>query len=130
MKSKITHDVRIQFLKFIGVGVLNTLISLLVIYLLMQLGSDYKLANLAGYVAGVINSFIWNKRWVFDSRKSVWRELFWFGISFIICFALQYMILLVLVEQFNWNKYFSQLIAMGVYTVANFVLNRLITFRK
>ncbi|MEG1586734.1 MAG: GtrA family protein [Bacteroidales bacterium] len=121
---------KIQFLKFIGVGVLNTLISLLVIYLLMKFGVDYKLANLSGYIAGVINSFIWNKTWVFGSKNGVLREMFWFGISFAICYGLQYLLLLMMVEKWAWNTYFAQLVAMATYTVANFILNRLVTFRK
>lgn len=128
--SSISRETKIQFLKFVGVGFLNTGISLLVIYLLMSLGVNYRLSNLIGYIAGVVNSFLWSKFWVFASNKNLLKELILFFISFGICYALQYGALLLLVEQWGWNAYFSQLIAMGVYTVTNFLLNRLVTFRK
>ena len=51
-------DTRLQFIKFISVGILNTLVSLIVIYICMKVGVNYKLSNLIGYIAGVINSFI------------------------------------------------------------------------
>lgn len=129
-KRETKKEIRIQFLKFIGVGILNTLLSLGVIYLLMKLGVNYKLSNLAGYIAGVINSFIWNKTWVFGSKNGIWKEMFWFGISFGICYGLQYGMLVLMVEKWAWNAYLAQLLAMGAYTVVNFFLNRLITFRK
>ena len=124
------RELRIQFLKFIVVGVLNTLISLSVIYVLMLFEVGYKYANLFGYIAGVTNSFIFNKTWVFKSDKNMIKEMFMFLIVFVICFGLQYVILLTLVETCGINKYLSQLLAMGSYTVANFILNRLITFKK
>lgn len=128
---RIGSEFQIQFLKFIGVGVLNTLISLGVIYLCMHVGINYRLSNLIGYGAGVLNSFIWNKLWVFRSKeKNVLWEMFLFGITFAACYGIQYGVLLLLVEKMQINLYLAQLIAMGVYTVCNFLLNRFITFRK
>ena len=72
------RELRIQFLKFIVVGVLNTLISLSVIYVLMLFEVGYKYANLFGYIAGVTNSFIFNKTWVFKSDKNMIKEMFMF----------------------------------------------------
>lgn len=121
---------QVQFLKFLGVGVMNTLISLVIIYGLMGLGVNYKLANMIGYIAGMSNSFVWNKKWVFGSKNAIWKELFWFSVSFAICYGLQYGVLKLMVEKWHWNDYLAQLLAMGFYTVTNFILNRLITFRK
>lgn len=129
-KRELGNKVHIQFLKFIGVGVMNTAISLSIIYAGMAFGLNYKMANIIGYIAGMINSFIWNKKWVFGSKNNVVKELFWFSVSFAICYAIQYTLLLLMVDQWQWNSYLAQLFAMGAYTVSNFILNRLITFRK
>ncbi len=124
-------EARLQFLKFIVVGMLNTAISLAVIYVCMFLGMYYKIANLTGYAVGVINSFIWNKHWVFRAKGgNVYREIGLFGITFLICYGVQYLMLLLLVNQLEVNTYISQFLAMGIYTVSNFLLNRLITFKK
>lgn len=125
------RQTRVQFLKFVGVGVLNTSISLGVIYICMRFGIDYKLSNLIGYLVGLVNSFIWNKCWVFGSRdKNVLKEILLFSFSFVICYGLQYMALIVMAEMLSWNQYLSQFFAMGIYTICNFILNRLITFRQ
>lgn len=129
-KQGVKGKVHVQFLKFLGVGVLNTLISLAIIYITMSFGLNYKLANMIGYIAGMSNSYIWNKNWVFGSKNNVLKELFWFSVSFAICYGLQYGLLVLMVEQWHWNDYLAQLLAMGAYTVTNFVLNRMITFRK
>ena len=71
---KYDKELRVQFLKFISVGVLNTAISLIVIYLLMGIGVNYKISNFAGYILGLINSFIFNKLWIFKTKKNLDRK--------------------------------------------------------
>ncbi|MCL1942678.1 MAG: GtrA family protein [Candidatus Azobacteroides sp.] len=121
----------IRFGKFVMVGVLNTGISLAVIYVLMNIFHvNYKISNLIGYVIGVINSFFWNKHWVFQAKKSgVKREIVLFLIAFGISYLVQYFCLIIMVECFHLNKNLSQLLAMGVYTITNYTLNKFITFK-
>lgn len=60
----------IQFIKYGMVGAMNTLVTLGVIFICKTfLGWNLYLSNALGYIAGVINSFIWNKTWVFRSQK-------------------------------------------------------------
>lgn len=64
-----------QAIKYGVVGLSNTLITMIVIWVMMKLfGCREGLSNLTGYVAGILNSFIWNKQWTFkevppDGRK-------------------------------------------------------------
>lgn len=122
----------IQFGKFALVGVLNTAISLLVFYLLYNLFAiDYVVANFISYVAGVINSFIWNKLWVFHPENgNILREMLIFLLVFGVSYAIQYICLLLLVEHLGVNPNWAQLPAMGVYTLTNYILNRYITFKN
>lgn len=132
LNNKIEKKTILQFCKFIIVGCINTLVSLGVI-LILQNGFDvkYTKANLIGYIVGVINSFFWNKLWVFQKkdRKFV-REALLFLITFLICYGLQYICLRALVEKMHISETWSQLLSMGIYTVANYILNRCITFKK
>lgn len=127
---KYDKELRVQFLKFISVGVLNTAISLIVIYLLMGIGVNYKISNFAGYILGLINSFIFNKLWIFKTKKNLIKESILFIFVFAICYCLQYVALLIMVEKLMWNNYLSQFLGMGLYTVLNFILNRILTFKK
>ena len=60
MKQK-TKTTAVQLVKYGLVGVSNSLITLAVIFVCNELlGLKLMLADVIGYIAGVINSFIWN----------------------------------------------------------------------
>ena len=64
------RDSVIQFLKFSIVGLSNTIVSYLVYAALLFIGVNYIVANIVSYFAGVINSFYWNNKYVFDNERS------------------------------------------------------------
>lgn len=121
-----------QLIRFGIVGVINTLITLIVIYVLQELlHVKYTVANLVGYIAGVINSFFWSKLWVFKKLNSNFmREAVLFLVSFGICYGIQFVALLILVETLHMADTWAQLVSMVVYTLCNFALNKCITFKK
>ncbi len=136
----------IQLLKYGVIGILNTLITLVAFYLLnTKLELPYGIANVIGYVLGVINSFLWNRNWVFKTKNDVKRELFLFVCGFLICLALQLCVSWILLEGLGWKNLPDDIIpffpmqkagqnivmvvAMVAYTLANYVYNRMVTFR-
>ena len=121
-----------QLIRFGIVGVINTLITLVVIYVLQELlHVKYTVANLVGYIAGVINSFFWSKLWVFKKLNSNFmREAVLFLVSFGICYGIQFVALLILVETLHMADTWAQLVSMVVYTLCNFAMNKCITFKK
>lgn len=68
-----------QFLKFVAVGVMNTLVDFFVFQLLnLTLHWTY-LAQVIGYSAGILNSYFWNSRWTFRAEhKRSAREMLTF----------------------------------------------------
>ncbi len=59
-----------QLVKFAIVGVLNTLVDFAVFQTLnLTLGWVY-LAQVLGYTAGVINSYLWNSNWTFREQRT------------------------------------------------------------
>ena len=136
----------IQLLKYGVIGVMNTLITFVAFYLLnTRLGLSYGISNVVGYVLGVINSFIWNRNWVFKTRKNVKRQMVLFVCGFLICLGLQLGVSWILLEGMGWKNLPSDIIpffpmqkagqnivmvlAMVVYTLANYAYNRFVTFR-
>jgi len=122
----------LSMLKYVAVGLLNTLISLLTIWFCMFVFNiAYDISNVIGYLIGFINSFIWNKLWVFKKKgaKELPKELILFLSVFIVCYFIQFAGLKIMVEKLNWNEYLSQLFAMILYTIPGYLLNRFITFR-
>ncbi|MGM9803924.1 MAG: GtrA family protein [Muribaculaceae bacterium] len=146
-----TRTTAIQLIKYAIVGVSNSLITLVVIFVCNELlGLKLMLADTIGYIAGVINSFIWNKEWVFKTHDTkILKEAFLFLSGFLLCFGLQFITLLIIrnpMKDFSIGllgtdftmcsldaaaigEYAAVLIGMVVYTLCNYIFNRLITFR-
>lgn len=60
-----------QAVRFVIVGVLNTLVDLGAFYLLSLIpGMPHEVAKTLSYFLGICNSFIWNKYWTFGARRS------------------------------------------------------------
>jgi putative flippase GtrA len=121
----------IQMVKFGLVGIMNTLLSLAVIFTLYNLiHLDYRIANVAGYIAGLTNSFIWNRLWTFKSGGHLLKESALFLGVFGVCFAVQFAVLLLLAEILLIEKNISILLSMVIYTGINYLGNRFVTFRS
>lgn len=131
----------LRFAKYCTVGVLNTLLCLGVIFICKSLLElNPYVSNALGYTAGVINSFLWNRKWVFNSNGHVFNEAIKFLCGFGICYGLQFIVvwglnqssfgdLLIELWVFTISGYgIATLIGNVVYTIANYAYNRLITF--
>ena len=120
-----------QAVKYGVVGLSKTLITMIVIWVMMKgLGCQEGLSNLTGYVAGLLNSFIWNKKWTFKGSSTGWfRGAFRFMVAFGVCYALQYGLVLVLNERLTIDHYYNHLIGMLFYTAINFLANKFYTFK-
>jgi putative flippase GtrA len=136
----------VQLFKYGVIGVMNTLITAISFYLLNTwLKVPYGPANIIGYVLGVINSFVWNRNWVFKTKKNFKREALLFGVGFVVCWILQGGVSLLLLEGFGWKNLpvdtipflpmekagqnIVMVISMVVYTIANYIYNRTVTFK-
>jgi putative flippase GtrA len=120
-----------QAIKYGIVGAGNTLLSLCVIWVMMKvLGYSAVASNITGYAAGILNSFVWNKRWTFKSSDTWAGSAIRFGLVFGICYALQLGLLLYLDRHLSLDPYYNQVIAMIFYTAINFLMNKYFTFKE
>lgn len=120
-----------QLCKYAVVGVANTLITAVVIWLLLKLaGTANATANFWGFAAGVANSFIWNRKWTFISGGSFRRDLTVFLIGFAICYLIQLGVVEFLIMQdFKYDPYYNHLAGICIYSALNFLFNKHVAFR-
>lgn len=136
------RDELLKFIKYCLVGGVNTLVCLGFIFICKSLlGLNPYVSNAVGYIAGMVNSFLWNKKWVFQSDGKMMREALNFLCGFAVCYALQFAVVWSLNQSsfgdYEFEIWFFTLSGYGiatiignvVYTVANFIYNRLVTFR-
>jgi putative flippase GtrA len=120
----------VQFIKFAVVGVLNSAIQYLVFLFLYSLtGTQYLLASIIGYVAGMTNSYILNRRWTFGSRnQKLLTELSRFVAVNLISLGANLGLLYLLVSTGVMVPQWAQVLAITGSTLVNFVLNKVWTF--
>ena len=136
MFSKLNKIVRFTFImvmdtKFLGyslVGVLNTGITLGIMFLLMSLNVNYLISNSIGYVVGAINSFFFNKRFVFKSKSVRIDQFLKFIFMMLACYFIQYAFLFFFVEFLRISEYLSQVLANGLYSILFYVSCKYIVF--
>ena len=108
-----------------NVGILNSILGLLVImFCLHILNFNYNISYLLGYFLGLINSFILNKLYTFQSQTEWTKEIVPFMATFIISYVLSHLVLVNLVEKLLWDKNIAIFLSMVVYTIIGFVLNK------
>ena len=142
VSKQATKTTAIQLLKYGVIGASNTIITAITFYVLNTILSvPYVPANAAGYILGVVNSFVWNRTWVFKTKQNLKREAVLLVIGFLVCYGLQMAVSGVLLEGCGLKTYTLEwipnagqnivmLISMVVYTIANYIYNRTITFRE
>jgi putative flippase GtrA len=120
----------LQFLKFAVVGVLNSAIHYLIfLFLYSVLGTQYLLASIIGYVAGMVNSYVLNRRWTFKSRnRRLMTELSRFVVVNLVSLGANLGLLYLLVSNGLMAPTWAQIVAIVGSTLVNFVLNKFWTF--
>ena len=126
----------VSMLKFLLVGVGNTLLSTVLMFALEGLG--YWPSTAIAYVAGAVMSFFLNRRFTFHSQEKLGRSAVKFAVNVAVCYVVGYGLAKVLVpipQQPNavpviWVERLSKLVGMGLYTVLNYFGQRFFAFRK
>ena len=147
-----------QFSRFIVVGCTNFAVSFVVFYIfynylklsvllfavlgpagdllkkiLQGIGAqsaDAALANMIGYSAGIINSFVWNKLWTFKARHEAARQFGRFLLLNFACLLLSSLSLFILIDSLGFPYGPVWFITMATVTVINFAVSRYWVFRE
>ncbi|AGY76727.1 GtrA family protein [Clostridium autoethanogenum] len=118
--------------RFSATGVINTIIDFAVFTLCQSVfGLHYTISQVIGYSFGVVNSFIFNKKWTFEyksSGKKVIREVSQFVIVNLISLISTLVFMKFLINDFNLNVYLSKIIVTLIAQVINFLLYKIWVF--
>ena len=107
----------VSFLRFILVGVANTLVGLGVIWCVKELlWRGNVVSNISGYVVGVTVSFILNKRWTFSFRGDSGAALIRFLTVVIISYVANLLTVLALVRVSGRDSFWFQVCGAVAYS--------------
>jgi putative flippase GtrA len=116
--------------KFVVVGIANTFVGLLAIYLCKWLlGFGDALANISGYMIGLAVSFLLNRGWTFRHSGAVLPALARFLVIFALAYLLNLATVLIAIHSFGVNSYLAQGIGIAPYTVFFYLGSKYFAFR-
>ncbi|MDQ3774828.1 MAG: GtrA family protein [Pseudomonadota bacterium] len=117
--------------RFLGVGAVNTLIGLGVIYACKRLlGFGDVLANVSGYAVGLTIGFMLNRHWTFGRTGNVRVAALRFLAVFGIAYSVNLLCVLLAIRAAGLDDYVSQAIGILPYTAIFYLGSRLYAFRS
>ena len=119
---------KLKLIKYLFVGVINTIFGYTVILILMFIGIIPEISNFVGYLLGVGLSYFLNKKFTFKSNIDNKQGIIKFYLSMLIAYILNLFVLIVTYRIFNINPYISQIFAGIVYTLIGFLLSNFFVF--
>lgn len=124
-----------EICRFLGVGVINTLVGSLIMFLLYNLVHvNYWISSALNYVVGSICSFFLNKRFTFKSKLYSMKEVIRFVLNILVCYGVSYglarpLMRLILTQSSTVvQENAAMLVGMGVFTVLNYFGQKLFVF--
>ncbi|MQB08266.1 GtrA family protein [Agrobacterium tumefaciens] len=118
-----------QVLRFGTVGLVNTAVGLLAIYVLMYVfDTNLLIANASGYIVGLLVSFLLNRTWTFRSDQRTTVVLLRYIAAALFSYSLNFLIVLYGDMYSSVNQFFLQIIGISFYTVSMFILCRYFVF--
>ncbi|MCQ2123069.1 MAG: GtrA family protein [Fibrobacter sp.] len=137
----------LHFIKYNIIGIMNTLITLLVVWVLHQLLDwNLELSNFLGFVAGGCNSYLCNRIWNFKSHNDKKSEIIRFLVVFVCAYGVNLAVLegcVYALAHFSWlagfnefvskfmkPSYFANIVANVVYVLVSFTMYKKWVFKS
>ena len=126
-----------EIINYLIFGFLTTIISLIVYYAStmtifdVESSLELQLANTISWCAGVLFAYFTNRKFVFNSsNENKLQEFITFTTSRISTLLLDMFIMFVFVTLLKYNDQIMKLISQVLVIVGNYLLSKLIVFKK
>ena len=125
------------FIKFIMVGVVNTIAGTTIMFVFYNVFHlNYWVSSASNYFFGSICSFILNKHFTFKYKKHLWTSLLRFTINILACYLLAYgmakPIMHRILSDFSITiqENVSMMLGMCLFVIFNYLGQRFFAFKK
>lgn len=126
-----------EIVNYLIVGVLTTVVSLIVYYLLVftilnpEDAIQLQIANIVSWIISVIFAYFTNRKYVFESKNpDKLKEATKFATSRISTLLLDMLIMYLGVSLLKFNDKIIKLISQVLVIVGNYILSKLFVFKK
>lgn len=126
-----------KFIKFLLVGVLNTVVGAGIMFILYNVfHCSYWISSVFNYICGGILSYFLNKYFTFQNRKKSARQVLFFVINLAVCYLIAYigaknlMMFILKNQSVKIQENCAMLAGMCIYTLLNYFGQRLVVFKN
>ena len=124
-----------QFLRFSLVGSSGVVVNLAVYTLAIYVFNlHYLLAATLSFMVAMTNNFLLNRYWTFNTNQSAGQgfggQYLKYFLVTLFGYGVNMALLWVFIDGFHWHKVFSQLVAILVTTLSNFIGSKLWAFKS
>ncbi len=137
MKKLISAFFDKQFLKFVIVGVANTLVGTAVMFGLYNFaGCSYRVSTVMNYVVGSILSYFLNKKYTFETKETSLPQVLRFVANIAVCYYIAYELAKPMAIRMLENssqtvqENVAMLVGMVIFTGLNYLGQRFFAFKK
>ncbi|MGB4590309.1 MAG: GtrA family protein [Clostridiaceae bacterium] len=135
--KKLSNLIDLKTLKFIIVGIANTLIGSLIMFTLYNVfHASYWFSSASNYVVGSIFSYMINKNWTFKNKAKSQKTVPLFILNIVLCYILAYGISKPLIGYFlrnaaiNVQDNLSMGMGLVLFTGFNYLGQRYVVFKE
>jgi dolichol-phosphate mannosyltransferase len=122
-----------EFFKFAFVGLIGTFINIAILYLLTEgFGIYYLFSAVISFLVAMTNNFFWNKIWTFKEKinSSLGKKYVKFSLISVVALIVNLFFLYLFTDILGIYYLLSQVLAIGIALIINFLGNKSWTFRK
>ena len=121
-------DFKTQVVRFLLTGGLSAIVDFGLYAIGLALGLQVSVAKSISFICGTTTAYLINRRWTFKAEPSRARFVA-VVVLYAITFAVQVGINALLYDPAKWRILLAYVIAQGVATVINFVVQRFVIFK-
>lgn len=125
------------FIKFIAVGVVNTLVGTAVMFSFYNwLHFNYWVSSAANYIVGSVVSYFLNKHFTFQNKERNWKIIVKFIINISVCYVIAYGVAKPLISGIlsfastSVQENGAMIVGMGLFIGLNYLGQRFFAFKE
>lgn len=125
-------DLKKHLTLYIIFGILTTLVNIAVYLFMTKIcGVNYLISNVIAWVLSVLFAYVTNRKWVFESRSNdILRESTLFFSGRLFSGVVDTLLMFLFIEVLFIDGFISKLIIQVIVVILNYVISKVIVFKK
>lgn len=130
IKTAIYSEDFVQLVKYVLIGVLGLVVDFGIYTILTHFKMNVEIANIISSTCGIINNFLWNSYTNFKVHDRMILRFISYFIVGQITTVFTTVSLFIFVTKLGYPHLIAKIVATFVATLIQFVINKVVTFRK